>query len=110
MLAIIEGFPYYLHVVSVAIGIIIGALIMHYHGKVEREHGRREGFTEAWRLCDSRRNDELRDRDKAIDRETRVWQDRVHDLKNALHPEKLDKSSEARRARKQGGKRGRSDS
>ncbi len=101
---------YTIHVISLAIGVVIGAVIMHYESKASSEEGKREGFNEAWRMADSRRNDEWRDREKAIERETRVWQDRVHDLKNALHPEKVDKSSEARAARKRGGKRGGSDS
>ena len=97
---------YTIHVVSFALGIIIGAIIMHYQSKAAEQEGHHKGFYEAWRIASDRRSDEWRDRDKAIEAERRVWQDRVHDLKNALHPEKLDKSSEARAARKKGGKRG----
>lgn len=109
MLAIVET-AYSVHVVSLAIGVIIGAVIMHYESKASKADGKREGFDDAWRLSGSRRDAEMRYVEKSIERETRIWQDRVHDLKNALHPEKLDKSSEAREARKRGGKGGGSDS
>lgn len=110
MLSMVSEAAYNLHVVSAAIGLVIGAVIMHYHSKAERSDGKREGFEEAWRLSGSRRDAEMRFVENSIERESRVWQDRVHDLKNALHPEKLDKSSEAREARKRGGKRGGSES
>ena len=101
---------YSIHIISFSIGIVIGALIMHYHSRAEKEDGRREGFNEAWRMAERENEQRRRETERSIDRETRVWQDRVHDLKNALHPDKLDKSSEARKARKRGGKDGRSDS
>ncbi len=97
---------YSIHVVSASIGMVIGALIMYYHSSAKEATARWNGFSEAWRIAESRRTEEIRTLDKYAERETRVWQDRVHDLKNALHPEKLDKSSEAREARKREGKRG----
>ena len=101
---------YSIHIISAAIGMVIGALIMHYHSRAEAGRAHKDGFYEAWRMAERENEQRRRETERSIDRETRVWQDRVHDLKNALHPEKLDKSSEARKARKRGGKHGRSDS